>query len=428
MRLQSYEEPITFYRRQIEEELWPFWAARGMDTVNGGVFTCFSNDGSRLASTDKYTWSQGRFLWLVARMARLSGDGMLRLDSRLLVEQADRTAAFLRRCVFLDDGSCAALLTTDGERKETESGAGFSTSIYADCFVALGFCEYARLARDRGVLEIALEVYRSITVRVAEGAAPTEPYPTPTGFKTHGIPMILLNVAWELALALADFGDTDADRMWLDVRSYMRQILYDFRGGDDLIREMAPLSREPETPYDDLLLCRHVAPGHSLESMWLVLRAADALRDAEAIDLAARVIKRSFTLGWDSKYGGLLRFVDAGGGEPRGKSLGTPYEDHVTATWDMKLWWVHSEALYSARLAYVMTSDETFERWYQTVRDYAFGTFPNPDRAVGEWIQKRDRAGQPSDVLVSFPVKDPYHILRNLILMVELLGRQPVFK
>jgi len=47
-------------------------------------------------------------------------------------------------------------------------------------------------------------------------------------------------------------------------------------------------------------------------------------------------------------------------------------------------------------------------------------TFPNPDRAVGEWIQIRDRAGRPLDKVVGLPVKDPYHVIRNLMLLVEL--------
>jgi mannose/cellobiose epimerase-like protein (N-acyl-D-glucosamine 2-epimerase family) len=56
------------------------------------------------------------------------------------------------------------------------------------------------------------------------------------------------------------------------------------------------------------------------------------------------------------------------------------------------------------------------------VHDYTFATFPNPDRNVGEWIQIRDRQGRPLDKVVGLPVKDPYHLTRNLLLLVELLG------
>ena len=43
----------------------------------------------------------------------------------------------------------------------------------------------------------------------------------------------------------------------------------------------------------------------------------------------AQIAKRTFHLGWDEKYGGLLRFVDREGGAPRGDCIGTPYEELV---------------------------------------------------------------------------------------------------
>lgn len=60
-------------------------------------------------------------------------------------------------------------------------------------------------------------------------------------------------------------------------------------------------------------------------------------------------------------------------------------------------------------------------RLHDVVHAYAFATFPNPDGAVGEWIQIRDRRGRPLDKVVGLPVKDPYHLTRNLLLLVELL-------
>ena len=43
---------------------------------------------------------------------------------------------------------------------------------------------------------------------------------------------------------------------------------------------------------------------------------------------------------------------------------------------------------------------------------------------MGEWIQIRDRRGAPVDKVVALPVKDPYHVLRNLLLILELLSSQ----
>jgi N-acylglucosamine 2-epimerase len=138
------------------------------------------------------------------------------------------------------------------------------------------------------------------------------------------------------------------------------------------------------------------------------------------VQRAADVVKASIWLGWDTAYGGLLRYVDRAGGEPQGALRGGRYEQLVRDTWSMKLWWPHSEALYALLLAWDMTGDDELLELYWLVHRYTFATFPNPDAAVREWIQIRDRQGQPDDRVVALPVKDPYHILRDAMLIIEL--------
>jgi N-acylglucosamine 2-epimerase len=93
----------------------------------------------------------------------------------------------------------------------------------------------------------------------------------------------------------------------------------------------------------------------------------------------------------------------------------------VQEGWGDKLWWVHSEALYTTLLCHARTGDPAFLDLYDQVFDYTFRTFPNPDRAVREWIQIRKRDGTPQNKVVALPVKDPYHIMRNVIQIIELL-------
>ncbi len=59
--------------------------------------------------------------------------------------------------------------------------------------------------------------------------------------------------------------------------------------------------------------------------------------------------------------------------------------------------------------------------WFETIKEYTFTTFRNDDTSIGEWIRIRSRCGEPVNRLVALPVKDPYHITRNLFLMVDLL-------
>ena len=58
------------YKSLIEDDLMRFWE-KAFDQEHGGIYTCFSNDGAKLLSTDKYVWSQGRMLWVLARLLSL---------------------------------------------------------------------------------------------------------------------------------------------------------------------------------------------------------------------------------------------------------------------------------------------------------------------------------------------------------------------
>ena len=50
---------------------------------------------------------------------------------------------------------------------------------------------------------------------------------------------------------------------------------------------------------------------------------------------------------------------------------------------DMKLWWVHNEACIATLLAYSLTSDEKYWKWFEKIHIYAFGHFA--DKEYGEW-------------------------------------------
>jgi N-acylglucosamine 2-epimerase len=173
----------------------------------------------------------------------------------------------------------------------------------------------------------------------------------------------------------------------------------------------------------DTLLGRYTNPGHTIEDMWFILHQARRSGDREVTARAVQVAKRAFRNGWDAEYGGLLLFADQDGGPPSGDTRGVESErmvQKVQADWGSKLWWVHSEALYTLLLAYHITGDAELLGMYRETKAYTFRTFPHPDARVGEWIQIRDRQGRPESRVVALPVKDPFHVIRNLALLMEL--------
>lgn len=401
---------LAFYRDHVEQVLLPFWMP-AVDTVHGGIFTCFDNRGVTRVSTDKYTWSQGRFVWLWSRAARMMRDGMLTGDAELFLAQAGQAVSFLRRHVFLPYGNCMYVLGADGEAKSDDA------SLYADCFVLLGFSEYAAVSGDAETLDEAMAIYDRLVARLDTGDFRTDPYPIPAGYRAHSLAMVKLRFTQALRAAARTLGHARAEELAVAELAAVEVLLDTFAQADGAVLEMIP----PGPAEADTILARHATPGHTLESMWFVLRTAVSNRKPEWVERACRSIAWAVELGWDEEFGGLYRYTDREGGRPRGVATGNGYEALMMDTWDTKIWWPHSEAVFSTLAAATVSGDEALRAWHARVHEYVFRTFPNPDRAVGEWIQIRDRMGAPLDKCVALPVKDPYHILQNLLLCVELL-------
>lgn len=414
---------LGFYHEHVEGSLLPFWT-RALDYEHGGIYTCYNNTGDELVSTDKYTWSQGRFMWLWSKIAELISENKIRGKQGEYLDHLAKTARFLEANVFLENGNCAYLLTEEGNKKESIPGEGFNTSLYADCFVALGLGKFAALSYDKKRLERALQLYDRIRERIDAGNIRTEPYPIPEGYRAHSIPMIMLNVVQELTEATRKLSHPEAGKMRKHSVSYMKDIMDHFyREQDHRIVEMLP--DDPSSECEPLL-SRHVNPGHTIESMWFVIHTAQRTHHQGYADKAVQAIEKAIDLGWDPACGGLLRFVDKKGDKPRGKEQSTKYEQLILDTWDMKLWWPHSEALYATLLSFELTGNKKLLRRYEMMHEYVFETFPNPDKETGEWIQIRDREGNPVDKIAALPVKDPFHILRNMLLIIDLLEENTI--
>lgn len=401
-------------RRELTESIVPFWS-RTLDSERGGIFNCWNNAGTQCVSRDKFTWSQGRFVWLWSRLADLAGRGLMPGPAAPLLEQAERTVAFLLRHALLDDGRCAFLLAEDGRVKEAIPGHGPAPSIYADCFVVMGLAEYARVSGDRAVFDRAWQLFQHVEQRIVTGGFPTWPEPIPPGYESHAVAMIYLN----LTLVLRAAGVGLRDPRWAQARerslTATQRVMEGFMLPGGRIQELRPHDDEDAT-----LLSRHLNPGHALEGLWMLLTVAAEERRADWLNRAQEAVRACLERGWDQEYGGILHYVDFAGGRPTGIAGDSVYERNVQATWDTKLWWVHSEAIYTTALCRRLGGDAAMAGWFERVWDYSFRTFPHPDPAVGEWIQIRDRRGAPLERVVALPVKDPYHIARNLIQILEL--------
>jgi len=423
-----------FYIAHTFDDLLAYWLKNGIDRENGAYFTCFTNAGDRLVSRNKYIWSQGRFLWMLGRAAWAFGDLLGSSRRSETLEAATRGARFLMDHALLPSGNCAWVLDergspilTDrkGNRVEPRPGDRLDLGIAADEFLVYGMAEYARAAEDREAYAFALRLFGSVEERLRDGTFVSFPHNTPAGLRSHGSSMIMLETAQELADVAIHFRDPEAFRLTEIARRAMETTLTLFVRKRE--RTLLEYIREDGEPAFDEMLGSYVNPGHSLEDAWFIMHFARRIGDAAALRTGAEITRWMATVGWDDEYGGLPQFVDHRGGPPRGTVPPIREKEHMIVelreNWANKLWWVHSEALYALLLSYECTGDRWFLDTYEKFHDYVFRTFPNPDRAVGEWVQIRDRAGRPEDKLVALPVKDPYHVTRAFMHCIQCLDR-----
>jgi len=412
------KELRDFYIDQLKNVMLPFWMNRSIDSEYGGVYTCFDNSGEKLLNTDKYTWSQGRMVWIFSRLSTMN---IFSINERKhFLGLAKMGAFFLINNCVLENGNCTFLMDRSGKPKPQVEGGDLDTSVYADCFAILGVSEYARISEDLSAVDFCKRLYKSIVERIESNTYKAEPYPTPAGYKEHGIVMSLLCISTELSGTLSAVGDDFFEYTNKKANSCLHEIIDNFVDSNNLIHEMKTADNRFVT---DKLLGMYVNPGHTIEDMWFIIHQAIVSKDIQAIKKAGEITKNTFKIGWDKEYGGIQLFAGCDGGKPNSDITGIENEKMVQKVlndWDSKLWWPHSEALYTSLLLYKLLKDEDFLRMYEMVHEYTFKTFPNPDKNIGEWIQIRDRQGKPIQKVVALPVKDPFHIMRNMILIIEL--------
>lgn len=421
MNREQADRLYEFYSRHLKHDILRFWLSRCEDTQYGGYLNCFDNRGTKLVSHDKYTWSQGRFLWMFSKLATTKAPLFTEEERNRFLDLAETGYEFLKdHCLMAkDDWRCVFLTERDGTPKRVGNYDTLDMSIYADCFVVIGMAAYSIAAENSDAYVFAKNLYKSIKDRIDRNEFNTLPYPLDGAYRAHGIPMILTNVAKELHDAALVHDTSFCPELLSDMDRTSTDVTTHFMDSNFIIHEVIT---KDDTPVPGLL-GQHANPGHSIEDSWFIHDAARLLDKPALSKTAAQIMKKSFEIGWDEQYEGILHFVNLDGDPLSFISDSTePTVTLVKGGWGDKLWWVHSETLYASLLFYFVTKDGEYLKIHDRTFAYVFGHFPNPDSRIGEWIQILTREGFPQDKVVALPVKDPFHITRNLLLICELLS------
>ena len=366
------------YKSCLLDDIIPFWELNSLDKANGGYYTCLNRKGE-VFDKDKFIWLQGRQAWMFA----------------LLYNQIEKKQSWLEISKLGIDFLKNKAMDVDGNFyfSSTETGSPLihPYNIFSDCFAAMAFSQYAKASGEQEFADLARETYFNILKKKDD---PKGKYEKSTGnrpLKNFALPMILSN----LVLELEDVLDQDEVENTIDFAVHeVMEVFLDEESG--LIYEFV----RPDGTHEDSFNGRLLNPGHGIEAMWFMIDIGSRRNDQNLIKKASDTIIKILEYSWDSKYGGIYYFLDAGGHPPQ------------QLEWDQKLWWVHLESLVALAKAFELTQDPKIADWYQRVHDYSWSHFSDPEN--GEWFGYLNRRGEVLLNLKGGKWKGCFHVPRAM--------------
>lgn len=397
--MQLQKEEIKKYKELFQNELnlcVDFWLRNGIDKTHGGVYTCLDRTG-KIYSTDKSVWMQGRCAWTFARLCNLYG---VKED---WLSASKSCIEFIDKYCIDSDGRMFFTVTEDGKplRKRRY--------ISSERFSIIAHAEYAKASGDQHALEIARKQF-AFTDAIYRDPKNNDPYkitpktiPETRSTRALGGSMIFVNVA----SIMRDCDPKNASYYDACIERYINDIFkYHWKPDQKMLLETVGTNGEF---LDYCSAGRVINPGHDIEASWFLLSEAIEKNDTELAKKAEKIFCDAVEWGYDKTYGGLLYFVDA---------YHLPPEQYEH---DMKLWWVHNEAIIASLMFYQYTKDVKYANLFRVFTDYAFRVFSDPE--YGEWYGYLRRDGKPTEpACKGSTFKGPFHLPRMLMTVDQILS------
>ena len=368
------------YKKDLTENIMPFWMKYGLDRENGGVYTCVDRDGS-LMDTTKSVWFQGRFAFICSFAYNNVEKNQEWLDA------AKSTLEFIEKHCFDEQGHMYFSVTAEGKplRKRRY--------VFSETFAAIAMSEYALATGDQHWAKRAIQVFEDTQRFLATPGFLPAKFEADVKLQGHSIVMILINVGSCIHKVVNDPKLTQQiDESIEKLKKYF--IHPEFKCLLETVGENGE--------FIDTNMTRTINPGHCIETSWFIMEEAK-LRgwDKPMLDMALQVFDWSWDWGWDKQYGGIINFRDC-------KNL--PPQDYSQ---DMKFWWPQCETIIASLYAYLATGDEKYLYRHERISEWTYAHFPDPE--YGEWYGYLHRDGTVAQPAKGNLFKGPFHIPRMMI-------------
>lgn len=379
------------YREDLVQNIMPFWMKYGLDTKNGGVYTCVDRNGE-LMDTTKSVWFQGRFAYTCCFAYNNIEHRQEWLDA------AKQTIDFIEAHCFDTDRHMFFEVTADGKplRKRRY--------VFSESFAAIAMAEYSKATGDRTYAEKAMQIFREMRKRLTTPGLLEPKYLPTVEMKGHSITMILINVANVLKQVIDDPElDEQTDQ---SLESLIKNFAHsEFKA---LLETVGPNGE-----FIDSINGRLINPGHCIETSWFLMDVAERRGDKKLLEFALQILDWSWDWGWDEEFGGIINFRDC---------KGYPQQDYSQ---DMKFWWPQTEAIIANLYAYKLTGDEKYLKRHRQISEWTYAHFP--DHEYGEWYGYLHRDGSVAQAAKGNIFKGPFHIprmmIRSFMLCNEILAK-----
>lgn len=368
------------YKRDLTENIMPFWMEHGWDKVNGGVYTCLDRDGSLMDST-KSVWFQGRFAFICAYAYNNVE------KNPLWLEAAKSTLDFIEKHCFDKNGRMYFSVTADGKPLRMRR------YVFSETFAAIAMSEYALATGEQKYAERAMQIFEDTQRFLTTPGILAPKFEETVQLQSHSIIMILINVGSCIRKVIND-------------PKLTQQI-------DDSIAKLKKYFMHPEFKclletvgmngeFVDTNMTRTINPGHCIETSWFIFEEAKLRNwDKDMTDMALQIFDWSWDWGWDKQYGGIINFKDC-------KNL--PPQDYSQ---DMKFWWPQCETIITSLYAYLATGDDEYIYKHQRISEWTYAHFP--DNELGEWYGYLHRDGTVAQPAKGNLFKGPFHIPRMMV-------------
>jgi N-acylglucosamine 2-epimerase len=374
-----FQQWATLYKKDLTENIMPFWLEYGWDKTHGGVYTCLNREGS-LMDTTKSVWFQGRFAFVCAFAYNNVEHNQQWLDA------ARSTLGFIERYCFDADGHMYFSITEDGRplRKRRY--------VFSETFAAIAMSEYALATGEKEYARKAMKIFED-TQRFLNTPGFLEPKFEPdVNLQSHSIIMILINVGSRLRAVMDD------PKLTLQIDTSIEKLKRYFMHPEfNALLE----SVGPNGEFIDTNLTRTINPGHCIETSWFIMEES-RLRgwDKNLLDMALTIFNWSWEWGWDKQYGGIINFRDC-------RNL--PQQDYSQ---DMKFWWPQCETIIASLYAFLATGDDEYLYRHQKISEWTYSHFP--DSEYGEWYGYLHRDGTVAQPAKGNLYKGPFHVPRMM--------------